>query len=94
MASSLISARNYALIMTEREQALSVAHQKGIDSVSLPLIDSALNRAVEMSEQKATIKEWMKHKPSLLYFEDDMADSGSRAVLQNFYNIKVIAVEK
>jgi len=47
-----------------------------------------------MSAQKATIKEWMKHKPSLLYFEDDMADSGSRAVLQNFYNIKIIAVEK
>ena len=94
MASSLISARNYALIMTKREQALSVANQKGIESVSLPLIDSAMNRAVEMSAQKATIKEWMKHKPSLLYFEDDMADSGSRAVLQNFYNIKVIAVEK
>ncbi len=94
IAASLISARNYSLILGEREQEMTMAHKKGLDSVSLPLLDSAMNIAVGISAQKATIKEWMKKKPSLLYFEDDMADSSSRNILQQYYKMKVVSVAK
>ena len=93
IAASLVSGKNYSKIMKEREQALMFAAQSKTDSISFPLIDSAIYTTLKVSTQKATLKEWMKKKPSLLFVSDDMAEPGSRKILADYYGLKSIGVK-
>ena len=92
IAGSLISANTYHSALRNRENILQNAGTLKIDSISIPLIETAMDMQVYAagSNHKAMLKEWMKKKPSLLFISDDMASSASRKVLQDYYRVKCI----
>ena len=94
IVSSLISGRLYSHIMKEREIKLVNAQKDKSDSLFLPTLEAEMNSTIDSSSQKAMIKEWMRKKPTLLCFQDDMADSSSRKIFQEYYNIRVISSNK
>ncbi len=91
---SLVSAKLYSNIMKSREIQMDKGQVEHADSLFFPLIENEINAAVDKSNQKAMVKEWMKKKPTLLCFQDDMGDSNSRKLFQEYYQIKAIKVAK
>ncbi len=94
IASSLISCSTYSRVMEEREKKLCKAQQSRTDSISLPLVDLEMKSTIETSTQRATLKGWMKSKPPLLFFTDDIADSNNRKMLKDYFGLRIISVEK
>ena len=94
IAASLISGSTYSKVIEKREEKLWNAQQSRIDSISLPLIDLEMKSMIETSTQRATLKEWMKNKPPLLFFSDDIADTNDRKMLQDYFGLRIIYVEK
>ena len=93
IASSLISASTYHRAMTARENVLNNARLLNVDSIALPQTDAAMQLVLQNNDagnQKATIKQWMKRKPSLLFVSDDLETPESRKILQQFYGLKTI----
>ena len=92
IASSLIAAKTYHQVLKERETMLQQSYNNRFDTISLPSIDMAMETALKLKggNQKATLKQWMQKKPSLLFVTDDLATEGSRKVLQEYYQIKLI----
>jgi len=94
IASSIISAKLYSNVMLSREIQMDKGQAEHADSLFFPLIENEINAAIVKSNQKAMVKEWMSKKPSLLCFQDDMADSNSRKLFQEYYHIRVISAPK
>ncbi len=94
IVSSIISAKLYSDILSDREIKLEMASVNKSDSLFLSSVEVEMNKAVDVSSQKAMIKEWMRKKPSLICFQDDMADSSTRKIFQEYYNIRVISSNK
>jgi hypothetical protein len=92
---SLIVAPAYHSILKERETTLKDARIKNA-TAEVKSYDLALQERLQTdyASSTKTLQQFIKQKPPLLFFEDDLSTQYSVNVLKNYYGVDSIAVRK
>ncbi|NNV56330.1 hypothetical protein [Limnovirga soli] len=92
---SLIAAPVYHAILNNRTELLKKAAEENTIAI-LPTYEKALEAQIQTNygQSSKTLVQLVSQKPSLLFFEDDLATPYSIDILKNYYGVKGIELIK